>query len=99
MADPVDFTDPCATAAWLRSIYYARVAGQAVTEMRFGERAVKYASMDQEGMLAEIQRLDEQCALRGGPTGDVTVAPRRHAISLGSRQRWPFKTTGPLREI
>jgi hypothetical protein len=99
MADPVDFTDPCATAAWLRSIYYARVAGTAVTEMRFGERGVKYASMDQAGMLEEIQRLDERCALKGGAAGDATVAPLRHAISLGSRQRWPFKTTGPLREI
>jgi hypothetical protein len=99
MADPVDFTNPCATAAWLRSIYYSRVAGMAVTEMRFGERAVKYASMDQEGMLAEIQRLDEQCALAGGPTGDATVVPRRHAIGLGSRQLWPLRRVGPLREI
>jgi hypothetical protein len=95
----VDFTDPCATAAWLRSIYYARVAGQGVTELRFGERGVKYAQMDQDGMLVEIQRLDEQCALKGGTAGDVTTPPLRHAMSLGSRQLWPFKRTGPLREI
>jgi hypothetical protein len=99
MADPVDFTDPCATAAWLRSIYYSRVAGMAVTELRFGERAVKYAQMDDAGMLAEIQRLDERCALKGGPTADPTVPPQRHAIGLGSRQLWPLRRVGPLREI
>jgi hypothetical protein len=98
MADP-DFTDPCATATWLRAIYYARAAGQTVTEVRFGERVVRYASMDQSDMLAEIQRLDEQCALRGGPAGDATIAPRRHAISLGSRQLFPLRRTGRLREL
>jgi hypothetical protein len=86
MADPVDFTDPCATAAWLRSIYYQRVAGQGVTSIKFGEREVKYssASFNDTQMLAEIQRLDEQCALKMAAAGDGT-APRRRAIQLGAR--------------
>jgi hypothetical protein len=94
MADPVDFTDPCATAAWLRSIYYQRVAGQGVTEIRFGERSTKYAAMDGDTMLAEIQRLDEQCALvtaaAGGTTATGAAAtPLRRALSLGARPaRW-----------
>jgi hypothetical protein len=80
MADPVDFTDPCATAAWLRSIYYTRVAGMAVAETRFGERSARYADMPAESMLAEIQRLDEQCALQ-----TPGVSAKRHAIKFGSR--------------
>jgi hypothetical protein len=94
MTDPApsstpDFSDPCATADWLRAIYYQRVAGQGVTGIRFGDRETKFAAMDGATMLAEIQRLDEACALKqvaaGGP-GAAGVTPRRRAIQLGARR-------------
>jgi hypothetical protein len=89
MADPVDFTDPCATAAWLRSIYYQRIAGQGVSEVRFGERSTKYAAMDADTMLTEIQRLDEQCALVTNAAVPGSVPSPRRAIQLGARpRRW-----------
>jgi hypothetical protein len=82
--DP-DFTDPCAVATWLRSIYYQRIAGGGVVSTKFGERETKYAAMDSETMLAEIQRLDEQCALATAAAGG-TAAPRRRALQLGARR-------------
>jgi hypothetical protein len=94
MADP-DFTDPCVTANWLRSIYYARIAGEAVSELRFGERSIKYATMDEAKMRAAIQQLDEECAIKTGKP------PRRHAIRLGARTTnalAPFFQVDPAEE-
>jgi hypothetical protein len=75
----IDWTNPCAAAAIIREKYYSLVAGGGVAEIQFADRRVRYNQTTAVDMLALLNRLEAECALKTG------TAPRRFAISLGGK--------------
>lgn len=83
MADPVDWSDPCAALAALRPVYYALLSGSQAETVEFANaqgaaRRVTYTKVNLAALATEIGRLDGLCAAK--TTGS---RPRRHAIVGG----------------
>lgn len=85
----VDWTDPCARYAALRTAYFAALSGGSETLIRYkgpeGEREVRYHSQDLELLKSEMAIAQAECAAL---TGSVNPG-RRFAIRLGSQRRYP----------
>lgn len=83
MADPVNWADPCARAAALRSAYFAAISGQArAVRFQTGEhiQSVEYGPTNAETLRTEMLAAESECqALSGKPVS------RRHAIQIGAR--------------
>ena len=62
----IDPTDPCAAAAALRVKYYALIGGESVERVRTGDREAQFRSSPAGALLAEIERLEAQCAAKSG---------------------------------
>ena len=76
----IDWTDPCAAAAFIRAKYFELLSGGGVAEIQFAEGRVRYNQASAADLLALLNRLEAQCALASG------AAPRRFAISLGGQR-------------
>lgn len=81
----IDETDPCASAAQLRALYYQLLAGQSVSEVEYQagpngvRRRVKYSAANAAGLLTLIQKFESECALIDGRR------PKRFGIATGGR--------------
>jgi hypothetical protein len=76
----IDWTDPCAAVVIIREKYYQLLAGGGIAEIQFADRRVRYTQTSAADMLALLNRLEAECALKTG------AAPRRFAISLGGNR-------------
>lgn len=87
MADPVDWTNPCARAEALRSAYYGLLSGQAETLIRYrgpeGEREVRFATIDKATLVAELRAAEAECSAKTGQPSNS----RRFAIRGGAMRR------------
>lgn len=81
MADPVDFSDPCARAAALRDALNAAVIG-GVRRVRFQNgdtvQETEFSASRVADLREELRTAEREC---GEATG---AAPRRHAITVGA---------------
>lgn len=82
MADPVDYTDPCAVLAVLRPAYYALLGGSNVETVEYSSGAgetkrVTYNRTKLDVIQAEVRRLEQLCAAK--TSGKAT----RFAITPG----------------
>ena len=86
--DVTDYSDPCQIAAKLREVIALRIiaGGGTITEIRMGERWVRYGQMPLADLKAELTRYENECALKT-TNGPAT----RYAIRAGSVRRWPFE--------
>ena len=89
MADPVDWSDPCARSAALRAAYNRLLSGEFEVEIRTrtldAEEMVKFATPDLATLRVEMEAANAECeALNGGGT----AAPRRRAIAGTYRMGW-----------
>lgn len=88
MADPVDWTDPCARAAALREAYFNIIKGGSVSLVRTraagGEREVRFAKSEQSTLRTEMWAAEDACRAQQG----LPKLQRRVAIPAGSRRRW-----------
>lgn len=79
----VDWTDPCARAAALRTAYFALIAGDREQRIRVSisgaEREVVYAAAKLELLASELRRAEAECSASTGGT-----AGRRYAIRGGA---------------
>lgn len=86
----VDWTDPCARAAALRTAYYQMLGGQQEIEIRTrtldAEELVRFAPTDLSKLESELRAAEGECAAQ---TGGVNPN-RRFAITAGSRRKWPW---------
>jgi hypothetical protein len=62
----VDYSDPCAAHAALRSAYYAMLGGSRAEEVEFaiqsgGTRRVRYVKADINALREEVRRLEALC--------------------------------------
>lgn len=82
MADPIDYTDPCARAAALRTAYYSILAGDRESLIRTktneGEREIRFQAGNVLKLEAELRRAEAECAA----TLPAAVGPR-FAITAG----------------
>jgi len=87
MADPVDWTDPCARFAALQKAYYALLTGERESEIRTrtldAEEMVRFQKVDIEKLRIEMQSAERDCCAAHG----VPNPNRRRAI--GVRFGWP----------
>lgn len=72
---------PCDRAERLRGIRDALITGDAVTETKFGEDAVKFAKADMAALNREIAAAEAACAASLGER------PRRKRFAMGARFR------------
>ncbi len=96
MADAVDWDDPCARYAALRSAYYNALSGN-VRSISFqtGEntQSVTYGPTDVTALRNEMIAAQRECTEASG----VPALPARHAIQFGAR-RAAFEYTGDEEE-
>lgn len=90
----VDWTDPCARAASLRTAYYQLISGQSESLIRHstteGDQEVRYARADMQALKAAMEAAEAECATL---TGTATPArARRYAIRGGAFN--PFRRWG-----
>lgn len=83
----VDPNDPCAVAAYLKTVLMARIAGESEAMIRTKtgetEQEVRFhAPMALADLRAEIERQDQLCAIANG----TSIKPKRFAITAGSRR-------------
>jgi hypothetical protein len=87
--DAVDWTDPCAKAAVLRTAYYALMTGTRETEIRTrtldAEDFVRFQTVDAGKLQIELQAAERECARRCGKPDPN----RRFAITAGDRSDIP----------
>ena len=82
MADPIDYTDPCAVLEKLRPAYIALVAGEKAMTVEFqsgdgSSQMVTYHKANITALREEIGRLQIECAaVTSGKT-------KRHALRAG----------------
>lgn len=62
----VDWTDPCAKAAALRSAYYTLISGGSEQEIRTrtldAEEVVRFNAADKDSLLVELTAAESECA-------------------------------------
>lgn len=78
MADDFDW---CARASKLREVESALLAGEMVTEARFGSNMTKWAGAPLAEVRAAIDYATQQCAIQNGEKPKRT----RYAISVRAR--------------
>ncbi|MEE7460678.1 hypothetical protein MFUR16E_04690 [Methylobacterium fujisawaense] len=81
MADAVDWSDPCARASALRSVYYRLLSGSMEERVRFRngdvDEDVTFVKPDMNVLRTELTEADAQCAaLSSGK-------PRRFCFTAG----------------
>lgn len=81
MAEPTDWSDPCAALGVLRPAYYALLAGSATQTVSFADRSVSYRTTDIAKLELEVRRLEGACAEKNG----LPSTSRRRAITAGTR--------------
>lgn len=90
----VDWTDPCARLAELRSAYYAAVGGGA-RRVRFQNgdtiQEVEYGAVDLAVLKVEMERARVECEAKNGLLG----RPQRFAIQVGAARRGRHHIVGP----
>ena len=81
MSDPVDWDDPCARAAALRSAYYDLLAGKREVRIRYRssdtEDDISFAQASTAALQNELRRAEIACAVKQGKR------PGQHAIRAG----------------
>ena len=82
----VDWTNPCARAAALRTAYFDLIRGETESAIRQstpeGDQEVRYSKPDVERLKRELDAAEAECAAsNGAPT---PVRARRFAIRGGS---------------
>jgi len=73
MADPIDYSDPCAALEAVRSAYYALLEGRAAAwvELEVGNgtrRRITFHQTDLAEVRTELRRLEGLCAKAQGAT-------------------------------
>lgn len=85
MAAPVDWTDPCARYAALRTAYFEAARGQRKSiHFQSGDtsQSVEYSPADMSVLKTEMDTAQRECQLAQG----VAAPPQRFAIQAGSRR-------------
>jgi hypothetical protein len=81
--EPIDLTDPCARAEYLRRAYYENISGNRAYQISYTAngvaRSVTYSVVDKNSLLAEIRNAEAEC-------GKATGRKRRFAITVGHRK-------------
>lgn len=87
----VDWTEPCARAAALRSAYYRLISGDAESLIHRttpeGSEEVRFARADIEKLKLELDAAEAECAVANGSA--VPARARRFAIRAGSYNPYP----------
>ena len=93
MADPINWTDPCARAAALSQAYYELISGSREVEIRTrtldAEELVRFQAIDLKTLQVEMLKAQSECAASQG----LPNTSRRFAIGLTHRRRgmWPCR--------
>ena len=88
MTDAVDWTDPCARAAALKTAYFNALGGMTVQKVRFkdgdNEQEVAYgnSSASLAALKREMEAAEDECRAKQG----LRPLVRRFAIRAGARR-------------
>ncbi|KZE34109.1 hypothetical protein IMF23_04345 [Chelatococcus daeguensis] len=81
MADPIDYSDPCAVLPILREAYYKMLGGSRTERVRYrsgdNEREVVFGRADINALREEVRRLEIACQEK------QTGRPARYGLRAG----------------